>query len=97
VAVAHVDSAEHARDLLGRVRTALAAPLDVPDDPGLRVGVSVGLATADGDAEASRLIAEADRAMYVEKNAARAARGAAQRRFPAQLRRLWSPADTGTR
>jgi diguanylate cyclase (GGDEF)-like protein/PAS domain S-box-containing protein len=36
VAVAHVDSAEHARDLLGRVRTALAAPLDVPDDPGLR-------------------------------------------------------------
>lgn len=71
VIVGHVDTAAAARALHDRVREALARPLELPDDPAVLVGVSVGLAIGQGDAEASRLIADADRAMYAEKTRGR--------------------------
>jgi diguanylate cyclase (GGDEF)-like protein/PAS domain S-box-containing protein len=74
VVASHVDSAAHARALRDRVRHALAAPLEVPGDPAMTVGVSVGLAVARGDVDVSQVIAEADRDMYREKTRHRAPR-----------------------
>jgi diguanylate cyclase (GGDEF)-like protein/PAS domain S-box-containing protein len=78
VVCSHVDTTAHAHALHARVRAALARPLDLPLDPpqqcAMPVGVSVGLAIGHGEAEVSRLVAEADRAMYAEKTRRRVPR-----------------------
>jgi diguanylate cyclase (GGDEF)-like protein/PAS domain S-box-containing protein len=75
VVAGHVETPADAAALLDRVRDALDRPLELPGDRTLAVGVSVGLAIGSGEAEAGRLVAEADRAMYAEK---------ARRRLPRQ-------------
>jgi diguanylate cyclase (GGDEF)-like protein/PAS domain S-box-containing protein len=79
VVASHVDGPADADALLERVRTALAEPLGIPGDPDLTVGVSVGLAVARGNVDVTSLIADADRAMYVEKTRVRATRVPVQR------------------
>jgi len=71
VVAGHVDSPADAHALHERVRAALARPLELPDDPAVPVGVSVGLAVGRGGCEVGALIAEADRAMYAEKRRGR--------------------------
>ncbi|MDP9462082.1 MAG: GGDEF domain-containing protein, partial [Actinomycetota bacterium] len=77
VVAAHVDTPEHATDLLHRVRAALNQPLGLPADPDLTIGVSVGLAVGGPGSQASQLLAAADQAMYAEKT-----RHRTQRPFP---------------
>ena len=67
VVASHVDTPADAHAVHARVRAALSRPLELPDDPAAPVGVSVGLAIGRGGCDVGRLIAEADRAMYVEK------------------------------
>jgi diguanylate cyclase (GGDEF)-like protein len=74
VVAAHVNTPEHAHDLLHRVRAALDQPLGLPADPELTVGVSAGLAVGGPGSHASQLIADADQAMYAEKNRRRTRR-----------------------
>lgn len=78
VVASQVDTAAHAHALHERVRAALARPLELPGDPSVPVGVSVGLAIGRGRCDIGALIAEADQAMYAEKE---------QRRMPRQVAR----------
>jgi diguanylate cyclase (GGDEF)-like protein/PAS domain S-box-containing protein len=68
VVVSHVDDAGAGHALQHRVRDALARPLQLPAGRTMDVGVSVGLAVGDAARDGTELLAEADRAMYGEKN-----------------------------
>lgn len=58
--------ATHAHRAAERLQTAVAEPLAL-EGRSWRLGVSVGLALAAGDVDATRLLQEADRAMYAVK------------------------------
>lgn len=75
VVLAGNGSGEHAARVASRIRQAVAEPVGVRGSV-LRVGVSIGVATArSGSSSAEDLLAAADAAMYREKAAAHRAAG----------------------
>lgn len=67
----HVDSAEHAGELLQRVLTAVERPLRLSGHD-LVPRVSAGLTVDDGSGTAERVLRDSDTALYVAKDAGRA-------------------------
>ncbi len=58
-----------AQQTVEQIRAALARPIDIAAGPPLRIGMSVGVATASsaGGASANNLLHDADAAMYADK------------------------------
>jgi diguanylate cyclase (GGDEF)-like protein len=62
-------TAAGAQHIVEQIRVALGKPIEIAGGAPLMIGLSVGVATADSDAEASAadLLRDADAAMYAEK------------------------------
>ena len=69
----HLDDPCDVEQLIGRVRAALARPVDVHGDA-VSIGGSVGIAIADPGDPLDALVARADAAMYRDKEAGRRSR-----------------------